>query len=273
MESSTSPNLPRTLLVLGSEGGIGRTLVKRARQDGLQVVGVDRTATDSLAPDIVKADLSTEDGLRTAMDRLPTSIDYVASVIGSPAGISAQEVLMDNFSAPLALVERVIDRVPHGGALVFVGSISRSASCVPEQRWRMTLDDGDPKINAAQVVSEYDLTPSDTYQFSKLLLTEWALALAGRELRNMRRVNVISPGAVATPALDDYAKTVSNRAVVRARHLVGRHATSEEVADVLAFVLYGSGSSWLNGVNISLDGGLSNYLAQERRSRSNRVRR
>jgi NAD(P)-dependent dehydrogenase (short-subunit alcohol dehydrogenase family) len=65
-------------------------------------------------------------------------------------------------------------------------------------------------------------------------------------------MNSISPGPVSTPILDDFIKTLGERA---ARDLsLNRAATPEEIASVFAF-LCSDESSWMNGADVAVDGG------------------
>ena len=83
-----------------------------------------------------------------------------------------------------------------------------------------------------------------------------ALELAPRRIR----VNSISPGYIDTRLWDEYLKSVPNPAEVAAEttalHPLGRRGRPADVAEA-ALYLSGSGSSFVTGVDLVVDGGLT----------------
>lgn len=87
----------------------------------------------------------------------------------------------------------------------------------------------------------------------RLFTRTWANELKGRGIR----VNAVSPGAIATPAVakmvgEENARDVE--ATFRAKVPMGRHGTVEEVAAAVAF-LASPQSSFVLGANLYVDGG------------------
>jgi NAD(P)-dependent dehydrogenase (short-subunit alcohol dehydrogenase family) len=87
----------------------------------------------------------------------------------------------------------------------------------------------------------------------RLFTRTWANELKGRGIR----VNAVSPGAIATPAVSkmvgkENAEEVE--ATFRAKVPLGRHGTVEEVAAAVAF-LASPQSSFILGTNLYVDGG------------------
>ena len=68
------------------------------------------------------------------------------------------------------------------------------------------------------------------------------------------RVNAVSPGPIETPIIDDF-RTSMGPSVDGAADIVGRLGRAEEVAAAVAFLL-SPAASWVNGVDLELDGGL-----------------
>jgi NAD(P)-dependent dehydrogenase (short-subunit alcohol dehydrogenase family) len=82
------------------------------------------------------------------------------------------------------------------------------------------------------------------------LTRNWALELAPRKIL----VNAVAPGYVATDMTADYFSdpAILDRAL--ARHPLGRMATPEDVADVVAFLCSG-GARFITGQSINVSGG------------------
>lgn len=74
------------------------------------------------------------------------------------------------------------------------------------------------------------------------------------------RANAVSPGFMSTPM----SSAFGDRELVEAREKrvpVGRIGTTEEVANVIAFLACDA-ASYINGVNVTIDGGLTQTLSQ-----------
>jgi NAD(P)-dependent dehydrogenase (short-subunit alcohol dehydrogenase family) len=79
-------------------------------------------------------------------------------------------------------------------------------------------------------------------------------------MRHGVRTNSVCPGPVDTPLLPDFRRTTSDKIVDwNIREMNGRPVAPEEVAAVLAF--FGSSvASYVNGVNLDIDGGFNAAL-------------
>jgi NAD(P)-dependent dehydrogenase (short-subunit alcohol dehydrogenase family) len=71
-------------------------------------------------------------------------------------------------------------------------------------------------------------------------------------------MNAISPGPVETPILDDFIKTLGERAEEDMK-VMDRPATPEDIAPIVAFLLSDM-TTWIRGTNIPADGGMSSNL-------------
>ncbi len=81
------------------------------------------------------------------------------------------------------------------------------------------------------------------------------MSMAERLLPRNIRVNSVSPAAVSTDILD-YFKDAFGERVTKAISRVGRPGAPEDIAEVICF-LASPKNSWINGQNITADGGLS----------------
>jgi meso-butanediol dehydrogenase/(S,S)-butanediol dehydrogenase/diacetyl reductase len=69
------------------------------------------------------------------------------------------------------------------------------------------------------------------------------------------RINAVAPSLTSTNATIDFVKNQALIAAFRDRLPIGRAATLDEVAGVIAF-LANEDALFINGVNLPIDGGL-----------------
>ncbi|MCC9263466.1 SDR family NAD(P)-dependent oxidoreductase [Bacillus velezensis] len=88
----------------------------------------------------------------------------------------------------------------------------------------------------------------------RALVRNWILDLKDTEIR----VNVVSPGAILTPAYDELFGDALEEVMENSRNTVpaGKVGTPEEVANAVSF-LASDESSYLTGVELFVDGGLA----------------
>jgi len=88
----------------------------------------------------------------------------------------------------------------------------------------------------------------------RALVRNWILDLKGTEIR----VNVVSPGAILTPAYDELFGDALEGVMENSRDTIpaGKVGTPDEVANAVSF-LASDESSYLTGVELFVDGGLA----------------
>jgi NAD(P)-dependent dehydrogenase (short-subunit alcohol dehydrogenase family) len=118
-------------------------------------------------------------------------------------------------------------------------------------------------INLASVAGMKGSLISPCYGAAKGAVIIFTKSVAMRYAKEGIRINCISPGTIDTPMTRNYqgeGKTPEEQATVaqyfRDRHPIGRFGTAEEVARG-ALYLASDDSSFVVGVNLPLDGGLS----------------
>ena len=91
------------------------------------------------------------------------------------------------------------------------------------------------------------------YKISKQAMIYWTQKQVSTYIGQHRFVTV-SPAAVSTGILDDFIKAFGPQVAANLAR-VGRPGTPEEVADVLTFLMSDK-ATWLNGIDIIIDGGM-----------------
>ncbi|MBV8970534.1 MAG: SDR family oxidoreductase, partial [Verrucomicrobia bacterium] len=94
-----------------------------------------------------------------------------------------------------------------------------------------------------------------SYNAAKGAITNFTRALALEYGSRGVRINAVAPSLTSTEATADIEKSEAVMAAFRERLPIGRAATPEEVAGVIAF-LASEDALFVNGVNLPIDGGL-----------------
>ncbi|MEX0281832.1 MAG: SDR family oxidoreductase, partial [Arenibacterium sp.] len=99
--------------------------------------------------------------------------------------------------------------------------------------------------------------PVRAYDLSKEAVILWTMASSEAYLNRNQRINSISPGAVDTGILQDFETAFGQRMTQNVAR-AGRTGTPEEIAQLAAFLLSPQ-SSWIKGIDVSIDGGMSAF--------------
>lgn len=259
----TTPSHRRRIAVTGAASGIGAALAARLVASGSDVFGIDRSTSG--VPDGVEAiacDLTDPGEVAGAVtvirDRVgPAGLAGVAAVAGVPGSAPPSTVYAVNIVGLRRVVAATTPLLASGGAVVLVSSMAgyRGPATPDEMAGYLASDDDDLQAR----LEDTGLDGPGAYQLSKQLVHHLAVDLAARLHPSGIRALSLSPGPVETPILDDFRSTMPT--VDEASRLVGRNARPDEVAAVAEFAL-SPAASWLNGIDIRLDGGLGALRAR-----------
>jgi len=110
-------------------------------------------------------------------------------------------------------------------------------------------------------VTADDIDPVRAYNLSKEAMILWTLSETEDLIAKGLRMNSVSPGAVSTGILDDFAKAFGEKMRKNVAR-VGRPSTAVDVALVARFLL-SEESVWLKGIDIPIDGGMGACVASD----------
>jgi NAD(P)-dependent dehydrogenase (short-subunit alcohol dehydrogenase family) len=246
------PLAGRRIVVTGAASGIGAAVAEAAARAGATVVGLDRDASAE-----VRVDLGEPSSVDAAVAALLAAgpVHGLANIAGlHPRQAAGNDTMRVNFLGTRHLTERLLPHLPPDGAVVVMGSSAGHAWRERQAAHRAlaatpTFADGVAWLAANPV-------PDDVgYARSKEVLAYWARQCAARAIGRGVRVNLVAPGPVATDAFLAFREKVGNVPLADVDR-VGRPGTPQEVAEVVAFLLSGA-ASWINGVELPIDGGLS----------------
>lgn len=241
------------VVVTGGASGIGAATVELLREQGAAVTVVDLPG--ALVPadvPLVACDLGDPSSIDAVLGQLDGEWTALCNIAGVPGTHDPERVIGVNFLGPRHLTNQLVERIVPGGAIVNVAS---TAGCM----WEANLEDvtalvatEDFAAGAAWFAAQTSSYPA--YNLSKEAVIYHSMVTSATAWRRGVRVNCVSPGPVETPLLPDFEESMGKEMLDWVKGIVRRHATSEEVASVIAF-LVGPGSSWVNGANVVVDGG------------------
>ncbi|MGG6898736.1 coniferyl-alcohol dehydrogenase [Rhizobium sp. BR 315] len=253
----------KTVVITGVSAGIGARAVELAVSLGADVVGIDINEPKDHRAGFIKGDLSHPEGISAVVRQLPTRFDALLNVAGISGKVGAEATLAVNFYGLRAFTEACAPSIREGGAVISVASVAGYG-------WRANIERakamvGEPGFPDIKAVMQKNSIPNEIgYPLSKELLILWTQKAAHEPLFKDRgiRVNAVSPGPVDTTILKEFRAVLGDQKVDSDIVRVGRAATASDIAPVILF-LASDGARWINGANISNDGGLEASINAE----------
>jgi len=250
---------PRTVLITGAAGGIGRATVNRFATSGWRVIGVDRSSFGEPFPDdgfFIQSDISFGENLESIFSQVHSHTGYLNALVNNAAVQVAKPIIqtsVEEWDAVMASNLRSVFlsaklayplfKAANGGAIVNVSSVHAVAT-------------------SANIAA---------YAASKGGLLALTRAMAIEFAPDNIRVNAILPGAVDTPMLRaglnrDHVQgsDIQTRLDNLARKTVnGRIGTPAEIAHAIYFLADNTQSSFMTGQAMIVDGGATARLSTE----------
>ena len=252
----------KSAVVAGGGGdGMGAAVVQILLSLGANVTVLDLRASASSDAEFIRTDLGSVDEIDQAISEIGDvdALFNCQGISGATPGASVSEVMTVNFLGLRHLTEAIVPKMPPGSA---VANISSAGGLGWER-----------KSSEIQALLEHDDTESakawceqqsggmlkaafpHAYAFSKQALIYWTLQRSESSIQAGIRMNVTSPGSTLTPMAGDFPVT----GVEGMNHPINRTSVPVEQAWPLVY-LNGSAASYVNGVNIPVDGG--NFAAR-----------
>jgi NAD(P)-dependent dehydrogenase (short-subunit alcohol dehydrogenase family) len=235
----------KVCIVTGAASGIGAETVRRFKDEGATVVGVDLHDGSAGADLALTCDVADEDAVRRMFETVRAQYDSI-DVLFNNAGISPPED-----ASVLETETDVWERVQD----VNVKSVF---FCCKHGIPHLLETGGGSVINTASFVAVMGAATSQiAYTASKGAVLSLSRELGVEFARRGLRVNAICPGPVSTPLLNELFASDPAKAARRLVHLpMGRFAEAVEIANAALF-LASDESSYITASTFLVDGGLS----------------
>ncbi|MET1413541.1 SDR family oxidoreductase [Roseibium sp. HPY-6] len=238
----------------GGSSGIGAEVARKLGDLGHEVTAFDISEPEVEVAEWIETDLSSSASIQAAVGRASGRFDALLNNAGLPPrdGLE-QKILQVNWFGLRNLMDGMLEKLAPGGAIV--NTASRAGAM-----WRDNLDevkalmslqpDGLPAF-----ISERSIDATRAYNLSKEAVIVMTMAETENMIERGLRMNSVSPAAVSTGILQDFAAAFGDR-MARNVARAGRPGLPEEIADVIVF-LASPESGWIKGQDITIDGGMS----------------
>ena len=240
----------KTILVTGASSGIGRGIAIQCSKMGATLIVTGRNEArlnetlqmlEGEGHKFIVADLSKQDQIDQLVSECPVVNGYVHSAgvlkLCTTKSVNRQileESIETNTVAPIMLTNGLLrkKKLKASSSIVYISSLSG------------VFIGGTGEIS-------YSATKGALSGYMKTA----ALELAPRNIR----VNTICPALVPTDLSRQYHEIVPEdilKAEIPTKYPLGRMGTTDDVANAAIFLL-SDASSWITGINMVLDGGLT----------------
>jgi NAD(P)-dependent dehydrogenase (short-subunit alcohol dehydrogenase family) len=245
----------RRAVVTGGTRGIGAAVAKCLAERGARVVAAARSAPESGPPGVtfVEADVASAGAVPTVVDatlRVLGGVDILVHAVGASFTRPGGALGWSDTDWQIALETNLLSAVRLDRALL-PGMVAQGRGAIVH-------------VSSLQWKRPHHSSPA--YGPAKAALTSYSKMLANEFAPAGIRVNVVTPGFIATSGAERriaqmMAESGASRADAETRLVeliggvpLGRAGVATELAEVVAFVV-SDAASYVTGTELSVDGG------------------
>ncbi|WP_282045639.1 SDR family oxidoreductase [Roseibium album] len=238
----------------GGSSGIGAEVARKLAELGHEVTAFDISEPKVQVSRWIKTDLSDPGSIQAATDAVSGKYDALINNAGLPPRDGLEEVILKvNWFGLRRFMAGLLDKLEPGAAIV--NTASRAGAMwrenIAEVKALMALE---PE-KLSNFIQERGIDATRAYNLSKEAVIVMTMAETENLIARNLRMNSVSPAAVSTGILKDFAAAFGDRMVKNVAR-AGRPGLPEEVADAIIF-LASPESGWIKGQDITIDGGMS----------------
>lgn len=239
------------LAVTGGVSGIGKATIAHLLAQGHEVTIYDLHKPD-FDCEFIPLNLMETESIDDALAATTGQYDGLCHIAGiPPRDDNTVPCLMINAIGAFRFIQGFMPKLHKGSAVVSVASRAGMG-------WESNTQMLDSLIACApdalpQWAQDHDVGATLAYRLSKQAVIYWSVLQVANYIGQNRFIT-ISPAAVDTGILDDFVKAFGPQVEANLAR-VGRPGKPEEVAETIGFAVSNS-ASWLNGIDIIVDGGM-----------------
>lgn len=244
----------KSCIITGSGGPVGRATALRFAQEGAEILGADLDETsDAETARLVRAaggimhsmgkcDLAETDNCRAVARYAVDTFGKLDILVNNASGVAWSEMPTISDEDWNVTIE---------GELNHVFRMTRAA-------WPALSERGGTIVNLGSTAAwlGYKLLGSSAHCAAKAGVVAFTRQLAVEGRTHAIRANSLSPGVIETPRYERIWASPEVAEAVTANIMCGRPGTLDEIANVILF-LASDESSYINGADISVDGGVT----------------
>ena len=238
------------VIITGTNGGIGKALVKLYRNEGYNVIGIDKTSSTTVVDFFIQIDLVT-----ILFNSKSSKLFF--SEINKILNHGELHTLINN--AAIQILNPINKLTISDFSMSLNTNTLIPFYLIKNLYMQLNKSKNGSVINISSIHAKLTKPNFIAYATSKSALIGLTKATAV-EFGNKIRVNSISPAAISTQMLKDGFIGRSNKYVeLNKMHPVGRIGKPNEVAE-LCFFLSSEKAKFINGANFEIDGGIGSRL-------------
>ena len=247
----------RTVVVTGAATGMGAETVALLLDAGAEVHALDIAEVTAPVAASQQVDLGDPTSIDGVLDGLPARIDAIMHCAGIPGGtrFDPLTVMRVNFFGLRHLTEAVFGRLSGDASITSIASLAGGGW--PGHTAELSeLMATDGFAGAEAWMDGRDDLVGDGYGLSKECVQYWTMWRSTTAIRSGVRVNAICPGVTDTKIMVDFRQAMGDAAIdMTADAGIGRLAEAAEMAPAMLFLGHHRAASYINGVNLDIDGG------------------
>ena len=251
----------KKVVITGGSSGVGASLVELLAGLGAEVTVMDRNdppaSLDSSIKQFIKVDLSDPASIDAAVEQAPAVVDVLFNNAGIASTVAPRVVIAVNCLAVRRLSQKLLDRIPAGGAIVNTASMAGQGwqNHLAEINEFLDITDWDKALEWVDAHSELI---TDSYLFSKEIAQVLVIRSSHATMAKGVRTCSVCPGIIDTPLFrsswEGAADPEAELARILDRYVIKRPGEPEEIAQA-ALYLTSDESSFVTGAALAVDGG------------------
>jgi NAD(P)-dependent dehydrogenase (short-subunit alcohol dehydrogenase family)/CMP-N-acetylneuraminic acid synthetase len=247
----------KIILVTGAYGGIGSSICKKFKSNGWHVIGTDifNNRNNKYIDFYFKADLTNSQDIKNMINTIKKKYNKLDCIINNAAS---------------QICKPIWEMDENEWDLIFNCNL-KSIYLIVKESLELLKDNNSNIINIGSVHSISTSDKIAAYATSKAAIVGLTRNLAIELSKFNIRVNCVSPGAIDTKMLRDGLQRghcdegTSDELITRLgkSHLLGKVGKPMDIANIVNFIADNKNGQFINGTNITIDGGASIKLSTE----------